>query len=307
MNSYPNYLTFSELSKNPTFTEQFFQTEVKIEKNKVFYPKNRSLEPYFSNEFDSQKFGAAQFLGFLHDTIAVEHNIVIPAIRDLHLLPIEVPQTPLEDLYKLVTDEGHHAAQALTFINAIKDLFHLEVYEKDKEMPLFLRKLFDKKEFLETERDIAIFNMIIGVVTETRISKELGLFTNDELINSAVVDNCRSHQEDEVVHASQFRALGKWSWENFNDRQREIVAKIYAETTIARSYPDIDRLGFYFSQASGINRNESRKIISEVYTQDVLMEEMLLAARPTIAFLKNLGILDYSSATQTLKSAGIEV
>lgn len=273
MLNYPEFLTFNSLNKNPTCIEQHFQTEVTRESGKVFYPINRKLEPYFESQYQSEKFGAAQFLGFLHDTIAVEHNIVIPAIRDLHLLPVNIPSYAQEELYKLVTDEGHHAAQALAFVNAIKELFDLEVYETGKEMPLFLRKLYEKKEFLITDSDVAMFNMIIGVVTETRISKELGAFTNDTTINSAVVENCRSHQEDETIHASQFRALGKWCWANFDDRQKEIVAKLYAETTLARSYPDVSRMGFYFSQASGIERNEANKIISEIYTNQVLNEE----------------------------------
>ncbi|EKO5150199.1 diiron oxygenase [Vibrio fluvialis] len=307
MSNYPEFLTFKSLNKEPTCIEQHFQTKVTREPDKVFYPVNNMLEPYFKSQYESEKFGAAQFLGFLHDTIAVEHNIVIPAIRDLHLLPIDIPDHPKEELYKLVTDEGHHAAQALAFVNAIKELFDLRVYEKGNEMPLFLRKLYEKKEFLKTEGDLAMFNLVIGVVTETRISKELGAFTNDEMINSAVVENCRSHQEDETIHASQFRALGKWSWENIDNRQREILAKLYAETTIARSYPDVNRLGFYFSQASGIDREEANKIISEIYRPEVLKEEMLIAARPTITFLKNMGVLEFSSARDVFLNAGIEV
>lgn len=307
MENYPDFLTFNSLNKEPTFIEQHFQTEVTRESCKVFYPKNEHLEPYFTSQYQSEKFGAAQFLGFLHDTISVEHNIVIPAIRDLHLLPIEIPNYPKEELYKLVTDEGHHAAQALAFVNAIKGLFDLEVYEKGKEMPMFLRKLYEKKEYLVTDSDIAMFNMVIGVVTETRISKELGAFTNDEFINSAVVENCRSHQEDETIHASQFRALGKWCWAKFDIRQKEIVARLFAETTIARSYPDVNRIGFYFSQASGIEREQANNIISEIYDENVLKEEMLLAARPTITFLKNMGVLEFSSARNVFHSAGIEV
>jgi hypothetical protein len=307
MTKYPEFLTFNSLNKKPTFIGQHFQTEVTRETGKVFYPVNGKLEAYFKSQYESEKFGAAQFLGFLHDTITVEHNIVIPAIRDLHLLPIDIPNHPKEELYKLVTDEGHHAAQALAFVNAIRELFGLEVYEKNNEMPFFLRKLYEKKEFLKTDSDVAIFNMVIGVVTETRISKELGAFTNDEMINSAVVKNCRSHQEDEAIHASQFRALGKWSWANFDNRQKEIVAKLYAETTIARSYPDVNRIGFYFSQASGIEREEANKIISEIYSSEVLKEEMLIAARPTIAFLKNMGVLELSSPRNVFINAGIEV
>lgn len=132
---YPAYVTFEQLGKSPTFVEQKFEEKVNLEEGKIFYPKLDKLEAYFDSESQSLKFGAAQFCGFLHDTIAVEHSIVIPSIRDLYKLPINIPLRATEDLFKLVADEGHHAAQALTFINAISKHFNLIVCEKNKEVP----------------------------------------------------------------------------------------------------------------------------------------------------------------------------
>lgn len=305
--SYPSYITFDQVEKTPTCVEQKFEHKIVLEPGKIFYPKTEKLEAFFSNENESLKFGAAQFCGFLHDTIAVEHSIVIPAIRDLYKLPFHIPDSATEDLFKLITDEGHHAAQALCFVNAIKEFFDIEIYEKDKQMPLFLRRLEEQKSELAMDLHKVIFTMIIGVVTETRISKELGQFTSSDLIHSAVQENCRSHQFDETIHASQFRALGEWSWTHFNDSQRELAAALYAKTTIARSLPDVSRIAFYLSQAINKSKEYCDEIINNIVTPDVLREEMLIAARPTIFYLRKLGVLDFKVARNIFVEAGVEV
>lgn len=307
MHTYPKYLVFSDFDRQPSCTAMFFQSEVEIEAGKNFYPVSDVFKPYFSTERDIQRFGAALYLGFLHDVITVEHNIVIPAIRDLHFLQIKIPPKPLEELYKLVTDEGHHAAQAMALLNAMQDKFDLVPYEKGCEIPLFLRKLYAQMQGLSTDMDRAIFNLCVGVESEARMPKELGPFTNADLINSAVVAFSKTHQEDETIHASQFRALAKWTWSQFDDAQRETAAKIYAEITIAKRYPDIEKIGFHFSQATGISREESRKILSEIYTEDALVEQMKTAAKPSIVLLRNIGVLEYASARDVLTHAGIEL
>lgn len=305
--TYPDFLTFDVLNKSPTAVEPFFVNDIHFEEGKIFHPKLDKIEHYFKDEYQSLKFGACQFIGFLHDTIHVEHSIVIPSIRSLYLLPFEIPDKPKEELFKIVTDEGHHAAQALSFIHAIRDRFEAEICEPGKETPLFIQRLNKSKKKLSSESDKALFTMIIGVVTETRISKELGQFTQDNNIVSSVVNNCRSHQEDETIHASQFRALGIWSWAQLNEHQRGLAAGLFAETTIMRSLPDIDRLAFYFSISTGCSRQNADKVIKKIFTEDIIREEMLIAARPTIAFLKKMGVTEYSSAKNFFLKYRIEV
>gem|GEM_PF-2430545 len=307
LRSYPSYITFEHVGKLPTCVDQKFEKNLILEESKIFYPKIDKLEAYFSSEYESLRFGAAQFCGFLHDTIAVEHSIVIPAIRDLYKLPFHIPVQPIEDLFKLITDEGHHAAQALSFINIIKQHFDLEICENGDKLPLFLRRLEKQKSELSSDLDKSLFTMIIGIVTETRISKELGQFTNNEYIISAVRENCSSHQHDETIHASQFRALGEWSWSQFDDEQKELAAELYAKTTIARSLPDISRIAFYMSQVTSYSRERCDKIVNKIFTPDVIREEMLIAARPTIFFLRKLGVLDFKVAREIFTKAGVTV
>ncbi len=305
MIEYPRYITFPEVSRNPTCVSQVFQTELHVEDGKVFYPALPKLEKYFLSEYQSLRFGAAQFCGFLQDTIHVEHYVVIPAIRDISLLPVKIPQKAHMDLFKLVTDEGHHAAQALVFINAIKDEFNIVVHEKENKIPLFVRELEKQKNNYNDMTKRVLFNMLIGVVTETRISRELGAFVHNKNIINVVRDNCRSHQADEAIHCSQFMALGKYTWELFSEEQKEFAAEVYAKTTIARSMPDVSRIAFYLSQTTNIAREECDKIINSIYTKDFLIEEMLVSISSTINFLKKLGVMEYKVARDIFTQSGV--
>lgn len=304
---YPNYITFSDINRVPTCVSQKFQIDIELEKDKVFYPKLKQLEKYFLSEEQSLRFGAAQFCGFLQDTVHVEHYVVIPAIRDIPLLPVKIPQKVQMDLFKLVTDEGHHAAQALIFINSIKNRFNIETYEHGNEIPLFIRELERHKNNYTDLSQKVLFNMLIGVVTETRISKELGQFINDVNILKSVRDNCKSHQDDETIHCSQFMALGKYTWSVFSEEQRELAAEIYAKTTIVRSMPDISRIAFYLSQSTNIARNRCDEIVRSIYTEEFLIEEMLIAVKSTIGFLEKLGVLEYKVARDIFQQAGLVI
>lgn len=305
MLEYPKYITFPSINRVPTCVFQEFHDELDLEDGRVFYPKSPKIEKYFLSEYQSLRFGAAQFCGFLQDTVYVEHYVVIPAIRNVSLLPVKIPQKVQIDLFKLVTDEGHHAAQALVLVNSIKDRFNIELHEKGCEVPLFIRELEKQMNNYNDSVKKTIFNMLVGVVTETRISKELGSFINNSDILKSVREHCKSHQDDEAIHCSQFMALGKYTWNLFNEEQRELAAEIYAKTTIARSMPDVSRISFYLSQVTSINKNECDNIINSIYTRDFLIEEMMIAINSTISFLKKLGVLDYKVARDIFQRAGV--
>src|SRR3990167_9952083 len=305
MLEYPKYITFPDINRMPTCVSQQFHNELDLEDRKVFYPKSPKIEKYFLSEYQSLRLGAAQFCGFLQDTVYVEHYVVIPAIRDVSLLPVKIPQKVQIDLFKIVTDEGHHAAQALVLVNSIKDRFNIELHETGYEIPLFIRELEKHKNSYNDLVKKTLFNMLIGIVTETRISKELGSFINNSDIIKSVREHCKSHQDDETIHCSQFMALGKYTWDVFNEEQRELAAEIYAKTTLARSTPDVSRISFYLSQTTNINKKECDEIVNSIYTEDFLIEEMLIAINPTISFFKKLGVLDYKVARDIFQKAGV--
>lgn len=304
MDTYPSYARYDEKKNTPSVLDNDFPVlDASFEAgDKVFYPRNPLLEHCFPSALHSLRFSAACFCGFLHDTIAVEHNLVIPAISSAGYLPFTIPPQVLEDLYQLVTDEGHHAAQAEVFLNSIASRYDIEIHETENTMPRFLRRLNEIKTQLDEDVDMLLCDVVAGVVTETRISIELSQFSrNDDLVDP-VRDTCRSHQDDEAIHASQFRALGRWMWDNISIEKRSLVAELFAKIIIIRSIPDVDRLAFYLYQTTNLTRQRCKAVIGEIYTQDLLKEEMLIAAKPTIRFLEAVGIADLDGFRHTYEN-----
>jgi hypothetical protein len=161
---------------------------------------------------------------------------------------------------------------------------------------------------LEAERSLEtspvyreLITVLNGIVTETRISKELSRFAGDELLAHPVRELCRTHAEDEAIHSSQFRALGQWLWEAFDETTKVAASRFLTASTIARSLPDVEAIADMVHQATGRTLVDARHLVYSAYNEDVLIDEMLFAAQPTIAFLRLLGVegyLPFSSALQ---------
>ena len=111
---------------------------------------------------------------------------------------------------------------------------------------------------------------------------------------------CRSHAQDEIIHASQFRALAQWLWGEFDELTRLQAASFLTASTIARNLPDIKRLIFFLHQATGMTIREASEAILTVYSPSVLLTELKITAKPTIVFLQELGCEHYVPISDAL-------
>ncbi len=288
---YPGYATYERMGVSPSVLSQDFPRPAFRESDN-YYQLNKLLSPHFHSEDEIQRFGAANFCAFLDDTIEVEHCLVVPAIVSLRRLPYDMPTQPKRDLYKTATDEGYHAEQALQFATDLRSHFGFQAYEQCR-APLFLRRL-DHLRSLEAEQSHKdLITVLSGIVTETRISVELGRFADDTSLADSVREVCRTHAEDEVIHSSQFKALGRWLWDVFNEDTKVAAADFFVASTIARSLPDVDRIADMLHQSTRRPLRESRRLAYSVYTEDVLIDEMAAEAQATFTFLRHLGIEEY--------------
>jgi len=240
------------------------------------------------------------FCGFLEDTIEVEHHLVIPAVAVLRELPYKIPDQPLQDLFATATDEGFHAEQSLMFTSALRKHFDLETAKSSK-VSLFLKRLREQRSSEPSPLYKKLITVMNGVITETRISLELGDFArNTELVES-VREVCRTHAEDEAIHASQFKALGTWLWSQFDEETRKAAAQFIVASTIARSLPDIERIAHCFAQATRCPPTEAQLIVFSAYTANRSIDELLFAARPTLNFIRKLGVEEYLSISDAFE------
>ncbi len=296
---YPHYISYRGRKQRPSVLAQHFPLP-SLEAGEVYYPENPLLTGTFTSEKQHQLFGAAQFTLFLNDTIFVEHKLVVPAIVGLRELPFSLPQTPTLDLFKTATDEMFHAEQSLAYMNALEDHFHLPTFS-GQSAPLFIRKLYQQ---IKSEKDPLLQQLlpvINGIVTETRISLELGEFAKNTLLSNTVRDICRTHAIDEVVHASQFKALAEWLWFEANQQLREQLARLLVSSAIARSLPDMEAIIKAYAQATGRSYEDASQVVRSKYDEDVLIEQMLVAAHPTFSFLKKLGVTDHISVEEAVE------
>jgi hypothetical protein len=289
--AYPGYATYERMGTRPSVLSQDFPRPT-FQANDNYYQLNEPLSQQFSSDDEARRFGAASFSAFLDDTIEVEHCLVVPAIVALRRLPYDIPPEPKQDLYKTATDEGYHAEQALQYGTDLRSHFGFQSYEQYR-APLFLRRL-DQLRSRESEQNHKdLITVLSGIVTETRIAVELGRFADDTFLAESVREVCRTHAEDEVIHSSQFRALGRWLWEAFNEDMKVAAAQFFISSTIARSLPDIDRIADMLQQSTARSLKESRQLVYSTYTEDVLIDEMKAAAQSTLTFLRHLGIEEY--------------
>ena len=289
--TYPKYATYEGTGKHPSMLDQKFPRPT-LRDDEHYYPDNPILAPYFTSEEEVRRFGAANICGFLDDTIEVEHCLVIPAIASLRRLPYDIPPQPKKDLYKTATDEGHHAEQSLHFLLDVRAYFNLKNPEPCR-APLFLRRLELEKSLEENPTYRNLITVLNGIVTETRISKELSRFATNEYLAEPVRELCRTHAEDEAIHSSQFRALGYWLWEAFDEPTKVAAARFLTASTIARSLPDIDSIADMLHQSTNRSLIDCRRLVYSAYTEDILIGEMIIAAQPTINFLRQLGAEEY--------------
>jgi hypothetical protein len=260
----------------------------------LYYPINRNLARHFSTEEEARRFGAEMFCEFLADTIEVELSVVIPSVVCLRRIPYQVPDKPKQDLFKTATDEGFHAEQSLQFLSELRGQLSLPP-DSAAEGPLFLRRLELQRAAEPNPVYRQLITVLNGVVTETRISVELSKFAGDESLADPVRRVCHSHAQDEAVHSSQFRALGKWLWSEFDTDTRFDVSRFLVASTIARSMPDIERFILLFHRATGRGIRDCERLVCSSCTSELLLGEMLRDGAPTLTFLRALGVDSFLS------------
>ncbi|MBR9847514.1 MAG: hypothetical protein GYB35_16070 [Algicola sp.] len=309
MKAYPKYLTFENRKKTPSVLNQEYPIP-KLNSEKKYYPDNKYILPLLSNDENKKKFAIVLFYIFLKDTIEVEHFLVIPAIANLKRLNYPIPNKAKEDLYKIATDEGFHAEQSLVYLNKLKDKFNIEI-PNDNKPPRFIAELEKNLEDKSNSEIKHLLPLIFGIVTETRISIELGQFAKNKGLDDSVREICLSHAIDEVVHSSQFQALGEWLWNFFDVRTKELISEAFVDAIIARNLPDIEDLIIAFSIAENISLTKAEEHIKRVYNENILIDDMLEVCEPTLKYLKRINIIDeiffYSKIEQLRKELKIKL
>lgn len=303
INGYPKYIDYSDVNLTPSIHCHDFPV-LKREDGKRYYPSDPALEDCFNSAQNKTLFEVACFCSFLNDTIAVEHDVVIPSISALKRINYQIPNEAYESMCRFIADEGHHAVQALHFKSELESSFELPSAGYG-EVPMFIRMLNKVRNRISSAALRDEYLVLCGVVTETRISRELGEFSRDISINTSVREVCRIHQSDEAIHASQFKALGKWLWQQYDIDKKRWAAEMYSSAVICRNIIDRDQIALNLSIAESIGYQAAIEIVYTHITDKDMHKRMLGSCRSTLKYLKSLGVTTFSEFYRPLEKAGI--
>lgn len=296
--AYTTVLKTSARRSAPTVLAQEFPLPEQDAPGRL-YPQDELLAPYFDEQRQERLFEAMALICFVTDTIEVEHRIVIPAIAGVRRLPCFVPEDLHRDLFSCVADEGFHAEQSLRYRADLAKQFSVN-QQAIETTPRFMQRL-DSMLRKESYADRAMVEAIHGIVTETRISVELGTFARNSALCASVRSICKNHAEDEIYHSQVFHALAHTIWEQATNDQRKRVASWMVESILRRNMPDRKRISLNFSLATGRTLGESTQIVNRAYSIEILRKHAEQAAGPTLSLARRLGVGDFVDLTSALQ------
>ena len=147
----------------------------------------------------------------------------------------DLPETMIEDAYKIYTDEAWHAqfSDDLQRQVAVKTGVGPSVFEE----PNFFRKLKGSSTDLgpDEQRLVMIF---FTIVSETLISAILSGIPSDTRVVTAVRELVADHAEDEGRHHAYFSRLLEFTWPRLNKTQRAVIGPLLPEMILAFLEPD---------------------------------------------------------------------
>jgi hypothetical protein len=244
---------------------------------------------------DKLRLSAAFMSLFLHNTIDVECGLVVPTIYPIRKMInsnsfykrdelLNIHKT----LYQTLTDEAFHAQQSFVYIDSLNKRFGIE-YDDTKSV--FLQEL---ETFIKKHSNPDLATILVAVVTETRIAKELGGYAKNKHLYPSVREITKSHTYDEIVHDSLFKNLMKVIWESACDNSRRRIASDLGEICILRNF--IDFSAEFNLIANTLNKDPLE--IKSLFTDSVAnymgdFQLSLPSESSTLSFLKTLGITDY--------------
>jgi hypothetical protein len=258
----------------------------------------------FREQGDYERFKLMCMAGFLHDTFYVENQLVNPVCANVHRLSFKVPDKLKGDMAIVLKEEAQHAIVSLDLVQRMEKLGGFQVFEPGFEEPLFIRNIELLLESMVNDKDVYDFRATMACVTETRISRELGVYAKDKKLNDVVKTVCQEHQDDEKFHDSLFRALAHIAWEQADKGQREKISMWYAKGMIARSAPDVQRMAFYLEQTTGWAREKCDRHAEKIFSKQFVKDEIIYAAKPTLSLLRKIGVLNDTKVYRLLTEFG---
>jgi hypothetical protein len=238
---------------------------------------------------------------YLEFTSELEHGAVNPvaAMISRRRSGFDLPETMIEDAYKIYTDEAWHAqfSDDLQRQVAVKTGVGPSVFEE----PNFFRKLKGFQHDLgpDEQRLVMIF---FTIVSETLISSILSGIPSDPRVVMAVRELVADHAQDEGRHHAYFSRLLEFTWPRLNKAHRALIGPLLPEMILAFLEPDFVAIAGNL-RACGLTAEQIDQVMTESYPPETVRDGIRAASKATIRHFERVGIVDDTRTAEALEAS----
>jgi hypothetical protein len=231
---------------------------------------------------------------YLEFTVRLETgpvNEVCAALRSPGFLSW-LPSRMKEDALRIYTDEAGHAEMTDALRSAVRAATGVRPVRHE---PWFLRELVR----LGADRRpmVKLFSVI---VSETLITDTLTRLPRDERVQRAVREVAADHAADEVRHHAYFRQLFEYLWPRLPDSERHVLGLLLPEIISAFLTPDVPALTGVLARYPEHFAEPARVVAEAAAGQPAAR-----SARPTLAMLRQAGVLDPPDVAAAFRRHGL--
>ena len=240
---------------------------------------------------------------YLEFTSELEHGAVNPvaAMISRRRSGFDLPETMIEDAYKIYTDEAWHAqfSDDLGRQVAVKTGVGPSVFEE----PNFFRKLqgFQQDLGADEQRLVMIF---FTIVSETLISAILSGIPNNPRVVTAVRELVADHAQDEGRHAAYFGRLLEFTWPRLSKAQRALVGPLLPEMILAFLEPDFLAIAGNL-RACGLTAEQIDQVMTESYPPATVRAGVRAASKATIRHFERVGVVEDPRTAEALEARNL--
>jgi hypothetical protein len=240
---------------------------------------------------------------YLEFTSELEHGAVNPVVSMIsrRRSGFDLPETMIEDAYKIYTDEAWHAQHSddLGRQVAMATGVGPSVFEE----PNFFRKLngFQHGLGADEQRLVMIF---FTIVSETLISAILSGIPSDERVVAAVREVVADHDQDERRHSAYFSRLLEFAWPRLDKEQRALIGPLLPQMILAFLEPDFVAIAANL-RACGLGAEQIDQVMTESYPPGMVTAGIRSASRATIRHFERVGVVEDPRTAEALEGSGL--
>jgi hypothetical protein len=238
---------------------------------------------------------------YLEFTSELEHGAVNPvaAMIARRRSGFDLPETMIEDAYKIYTDEAWHAqfSDDLQRQVAVKTGVGPSVFEE----PNFFRKLkgFQLELGPDEQKLVMIF---FTIISETLISSILSGIPSDPRVVKAVRELVADHAQDEGVHHAYFSRLLEFTWPRLSKAHKALIGPLLPEMVHAFLEPDFVAIAGNL-RACGLTAEQIDQVMTESYPAASVNAGIRVASKATIKHFERVGIVEDPRTAEALEAS----